>query len=241
MIDVVFISDLHLHPEEPAIQGRFNAFIDWARASVKQIYILGDFFNAWSGDDSINDWSRAIALQIRNLVDSGIAVFYMHGNRDFLLGIQFARLSGWIILPEPCLIQLGELSVLLVHGDRYCTLDTSHQRFRRLTRNKLFSLLFLRLPLALREKMVNKVRTLSQSNQTKTMAQMDIVPGAVINHLSSYSVEMLIHGHTHKPGLTLHNSKGAKLKRFVLSDWDDTPQLLCYDSTKGLYFTRMNV
>lgn len=236
MIEVVFISDLHLHPEDQAIQERFNQFLEWARGSVKNIYILGDFFHAWAGDDTIDEWSRGIAHQLFSLKKQGINVFYMHGNRDFLLGKSFAKLAGWTILPEPTVIQLGQEKILLVHGDRYCTKDRAHQRFRLLTRNKLFSTLFLSLPLKYRKRLVNQVRYHSQMNQNKSMEEMDVVSDAVIKHMLYSQVTQLIHGHTHKPGVISYQHKGQKLTRYVLSDWDDKPLLLCYDNTKGLYF-----
>lgn len=233
MIEAVFISDLHLHPEMPDIQARFNQFVVWAKNnSIKKVYILGDFFHAWPGDDFINEWSRDIASQLRGLTEHGSQLFYMHGNRDFLLGKEFSYISGWTVLKEPALIQLGEEHVLLVHGDRYCTKDTAHQRFRKLTRNRLFSWLFLNLPLNYRLNLVDKVRQMSQGNTTKTMDQMDVVSESVTKHMKQFHVATLIHGHTHKPGLTCYDN----LKRYVLSDWDDIPLLLCYDNTKGLYF-----
>ena len=239
MTEVVFISDLHLHPDDKDILDRFNDFIIWAKSSVKSIYILGDFFHAWAGDDSINDWSLGIAKQLNSISSQGISLYYMHGNRDFLLGKVFADLAGWNILSEPTIIQLGQEKVMLAHGDRYCTNDKAHQRFRLLTRNRLFTKLFLSLPLSYRERLVNKVRTLSQSNQTKTMAEMDVVPESVIKHMSEYKISTLIHGHTHKPGLTNHHNNSQELKRYVLSDWDDSPSILCYDNTIGIYFTQI--
>lgn len=238
MIDAVFISDLHLHPDDVGILNRFDAFLSWAQDSVKSIYILGDFFHAWPGDDSIDDWSRSIALKLSNLKQQGITLYYMHGNRDFLLGKTFAKLAGLQVLSDPTVIKLGEERVLLSHGDRYCTKDISHQRFRLLTRNLLFSTLFLCLPLSFRQKLVNKVRDISLSNTTKSMDEMDVVADAVIKHMNSYQLFILIHGHTHRPGLTEYNNNSRKLQRYVLSDWDDTPRFLCYDRTKGIYFAQ---
>lgn len=238
MIDVVFISDLHLHPEDKEIQYRFNTFIAWAKQSVKAIYILGDFFHAWAGDDSINSWSQGIANQLQDLRSIGIDLYFMHGNRDFLIGKKFASLAGLKILSEPTLIQLGE-KVLLVHGDRYCTKDKAHQRFRRLTRNRIFTTLFLSLPLKYREQLVNKVRNMSLKNNNKTLEEMDVVAEAVIKHMSRYKITSLIHGHTHKPGITKYNFNAQILTRYVLSDWDDRPQILCYDNTNGIYLTHL--
>lgn len=235
MIEVVFISDLHLHPQHPDIQERFTRFLAWAKKhTVKKIYILGDFFHAWAGDDSIDEWSKAIALQLNQLVQHGIELLYMPGNRDFLLGQKFADYAGWTILPEPTFLHLNGEKIMLAHGDRYCSKDKSHQRFRTLTRNRLFTWLFLKLPLNYRFSLVNKVRHISQNNNNKTMEQMDVVKESVQSHMQYCNVSVLIHGHTHKPGL----HQEGDLKRYVLSDWDDTPLLLCYDCSKGIYFRR---
>lgn len=237
-IEAVFISDLHLHPDDLSIQKRFNDFIVWAGQWVNTVYILGDFFHAWPGDDDLCPWSRQIAHQLNELTERGIRLFYLPGNRDFLLGNVFAQLAGWTVMKEPTMINLGDNKVMLVHGDGYCTKDINHQRFRRLTRNRLFKSLFLRLPLKYRLRLVSKVRQLSQEKGSKTMEQMDIVPAAVIKHMRKNQVRIVIHGHTHKPGLTSYPVDSTILFRYVLSDWDDTPLLLCYDDTKGLYFNQ---
>lgn len=238
MISVVFISDLHLHPNEPEIQDRFNAFIEWAKISVKKVVILGDFFHAWAGDDEMNAWSLAIANQLRDLKQHGIEVAYLHGNRDFLLGKVFAQHAGWEVLTEPSFIQLGKDKVMLVHGDSYCTKDRSHQRFRALTRNSVFTSLFLQLPLSWRKRLVNTVRKHSAMHHTKPLEQMDVVTESVLSHMKAHQTSLLIHGHTHRCAISTYLVDAQELKRYVLSDWDDSPQLLCYDDTKGLYFTR---
>lgn len=235
MIDTVFISDLHLHPQQLSIKAYFDSFIKWAIVSVKNVYILGDFFYAWVGDDDIDAWSLGIAEQIQYLIRHGIRVFYLHGNRDFLLGNRFAKLAGWTMIYEPAFVQLGEDKVLLMHGDSYCTKDIGHQRFRRLTRNWLFKTLFLLLPLSYRKNLVNEVRANSLSSQ-KSLEQMDVVPQTVIEHMVKQNVQILIHGHTHRYGRTIYEKNSQQLTRYVLSDWDDSPQILCYDYTKGLLF-----
>lgn len=239
MIDAVFISDLHLHPNDEAIQHRFEAFIAWAKTSVQHVYILGDFFHSWAGDDALDQWSEAIALQLHGLVDQGIKLFYMHGNRDFLLGDDFAARAGWTVLHEPTTIKLGNEQLLLAHGDRYCTKDKAHQRFRRLTRNKWFPRLFLRLPLNVRNKLVNKARAISKQGYATKSEQMDVVHKAVVQHMVRHKVHTLIHGHTHQPSVTRYEYKKQQLKRYVLSDWDDTPRILCYHNTIGLYFIQI--
>lgn len=239
MIDTVFISDLHLHAGDPQSKKYFDAFVDWARDSVKTIYILGDFFYAWVGDDSLDEWSLGVAAQLKSLSDSGISVFYMAGNRDFLLGSRFAKLSGWRVIKEPFCLQLGQEKFVLMHGDSLCTLDLAHQRFRRLTRNWLFPLLFLRLPLGYRRDLVDRIRQKSMAAQ-KSASEMDVSEEAVLEVMRQNHCQHLIHGHTHRCGLSTYEAGTETYFRYVLSDWDDIPQVLCYDYTKGLCFVRMN-
>lgn len=237
MIETVFISDLHLHHNDKEIRNRFNNFIIWAKKNtIKKIYILGDFFHAWAGDDSMNHWSRLIAAELNSLTQNGTQLFYMHGNRDFLLGEHFAKTAGWSILTDPTIVYLGNEKVLLSHGDRYCSKDTSHQLFRLLTRNRFFSYFFQSLPLRYRLKLIDKVRKISADGYKNKLDKMDVAPKAIIRHMKRFKVNTLIHGHTHKPGLTTHLSNGKEFKRYVLSDWDDSPLLLCYDYTKGFCF-----
>jgi UDP-2,3-diacylglucosamine hydrolase len=239
LFDAAFIADLHLHPQEPLIIGRFNAFIDWAAISTNSVYILGDFFHAWPGDDGLEPWSQAIAKRLQWLAAQGVAVYFMHGNRDFLLGNRFANCAGMTILPEPTVIDLDNRQILLVHGDRYCLNDKSHQWFRWLTRNRLFPKLFLYLPLQLRTRIVNKVRQHSQAMQYKTLSQMDVVLAPMIRHMQEKSVKILIHGHTHKPGLSKHVYNGIDYNQYVLSAWDDSPKILCYHESNGFKFIQM--
>lgn len=236
MKEPVFISDLHLHPEKPDILARFTQFIAWAKIHAQQVYILGDFFHAWVGDDDLTQWSLNIAKQVRSLHDSGIEVYFMHGNRDFLLGPRFAALAGWTLLTEPTYIHLDKNKIMLAHGDSYCTNDLGHQRLRRLTRNRLFSRLFLSLPLTFRQQVANQLRKHSMS-QSKSMAQMDVVESAVLQQMTKHKVHYLIHGHTHKPGLSSYKHNNQDFFRYVLSDWDDRPQILSYNNAKGLYFS----
>jgi len=236
MIEAVFISDLHLHPDEDVITHRFNQFIKWAAENTKTVYILGDFFHVWAGDDTLTSWSRAIAQQLKWLASQGVTLYFMHGNRDFLLGNRFAQLASLTILSEPAIITLNDKPVLLMHGDRYCTKDTGHQWLRRLTRNPVFPRLFQLCPQKIRSKLVQRVRDHSQTNRSKPSYQLDIVPSSMLKHMQQLNVTTLIHGHIHKPGLTTYDLQGECYKQYVLSDWDDTPLLLCNDEINGLYF-----
>ena len=236
MIDAVFISDLHLHPQEEAITQRFHTFIDWAAKNTRAVYILGDFFHVWPGDDALDPWSQSIALRLSWLASHGVSLYFMHGNRDFLLGERFMALASLTLLKEPTVITLGDTPVLLVHGDRYCTKDKGHQWLRRLTRNSIFTTLFLSLPYSMRVKIVNKVREHSQMNRGKSPLYMDVVPKDMLKHMHQLGVKVLVHGHTHKPGLTTHVYQGALYAQYVLSDWDDNPTVMCYNEVDGIYF-----
>lgn len=236
MIEAVFISDLHLNPNEHLITERFYRFVAWAATNTRSVYILGDFFHVWPGDDALDEWSGAIADQLAWLAAQGVSLYFMSGNRDFLLGDCFAKRASVQRLTEPTLITLGDERVLLVHGDRYCTQDKSHQWLRRLTRNRIFPVLFLSLPLAFRKRVVNTVRQASQANRSKSVAQMDVVLSAMLDHMHQLKVAMVVHGHTHKPGLTTHDYNDTTYRQYVLSDWDDNPLIMCYNEPLGFYF-----
>jgi len=169
----VFISDIHLHPDMPQITHRFYSFIQWAAIHTKSVYILGDFLHAWPGDDAMDTWSGAIADQLAWLSSQGVSVYFMSGNRDFLVGKRFLVRANMQRLLESTVIQLGDEHVLLVHGDRYCTRDTKHQWLRRLTRNRVFTGLFLSLPYTWRARIVNQVREYSQMNQQKLLGSVN--------------------------------------------------------------------
>lgn len=235
-IEAVFISDLHLHPENVAIQERFNQFVHWARQHVQSVYILGDFFHVWPGDEALDAWSIPILEQLAQFTTSGIPVYFMPGNRDFLIGEHFIKASGVTLLEEPCVIRLHDEKILLMHGDAYCTNDKSHQWLRRLTRNRIFPKLFLKLPYAIRSRLVNSVRARSQANHSKPDSAFVIMPSVMIKHMQSLDVTTIIHGHIHKPGLSHYTNKGQYYRQYVLSDWDDIPSIVCYDETNGFYF-----
>ena len=236
MIEAVFISDLHLHPGESIITERFQRFTSWAATNTRSVYILGDFFHVWAGDDAFDAWSASIASQLAGLAEKGVALYFMRGNRDFLLGDLFAKRAHVEMLTEPSLITLGGERVLLVHGDRYCTLDKGHQWLRRLTRNTIFPTVFLRIPLAWRNHLVNTIRKTSQANRNKPASTMDVVPAVMLEHMKQANVEIVVHGHTHKPGLTTYHCNTGTYKQYILSDWDDNPKILCYNESLGFYF-----
>lgn len=235
MNEAVFISDLHLHPIDHSILNRFQDFVLWARYHTRSIYILGDFFHVWAGDDTIDQWAQQIGLQLAQLSQHGIPVYFMCGNRDFLLGQRFYSMARVIALPDPYCIQIGQKNILLTHGDRYCTADQNHQRLRLLTRNRWFPILFQWLPRRLRQNIVATVRIKSQQKQL-SMQAMDVVKSSLLSHLAQYGVDTVIHGHTHRPGLTVHHTPEKVVQQYVLSDWDSSPQILCYNDHDGFFY-----
>lgn len=235
MNEAVFISDLHLNPQQPDIFKKFQTFVHWAETRTKAIYILGDFLHVWPGDDAIDAWSEGIIALLLRLHARGILVYFMPGNRDFLLGSQFLQQTKMIPLDEPAVITLGDQRVLLVHGDRYCTNDRSHQLFRKLTRSRHFKQYFLRLPYTVRTKLVNQVRHHSQYNKRKPLATMQIVVKDMVAEMHKHNVLIIIHGHIHQPGLTIHQQSGAAFHQYVLSDWDENPTILCYNRSNYIF------
>ncbi|KTD17170.1 UDP-2,3-diacylglucosamine diphosphatase [Legionella jordanis] len=235
MLEAVFISDLHLHPKDEAITARFISFIDWASTNTKSLYILGDFFHAWAGDDDMDEWSKTIAQGLNSLSQKAVKIYYIHGNRDFLLGQCFAELAGITILPEPSMFQCSE-PVMLVHGDRYCSNDKGHCWLRKITRNPIFPKIFLSLPLRFRKQIVNTMRMRSKGNSPKGLEQMDVVTETMLQHLKDCNAKIVIHGHIHKPGLRNHEYNNSNYSQYVLSDWDNRPEILGYDKTLGFRF-----
>lgn len=217
----LFISDLHLATDTPQASARFERFIRETAAGAAALYILGDFFEAWVGDDDLADPFHArIAGLLRQLTDTGTAVRFMHGNRDFLIGADFCAATGVQLLPDPCLVDLYGTPTLLTHGDQYCTDDIAYQAFRRQMRDPAYQATLLAKPLAERKAMARALRQQSTlAKDGKMEAIMDVNPGAVAASLRGYGYPRLIHGHTHRPGRHLHTVDGHACERWVLPDW----------------------
>lgn len=240
MLEAVFISDLHLQEISSTSLASFKHFLTKLPQKTHSLYILGDFFHAWCGDDNIEPWSQSIIQTLKAATLEGMAIYLMQGNRDFLLGSTFAALTGVTLLSDPHVIILGNERVLLAHGDKYCTQDKTHQYFRALTRNALFPRLFTCLPLSLRKKIVGGVRKFSVNKQRVSRKAIDVVKDAFLTDMKKWDAGTLIHGHTHKPGSFLYIYENKKYSRYILSDWDDKPVALCYDKSKGYYFDQIN-
>jgi len=218
-----FIADLHLSPARPDITALFLQFLRQQAPNADALYILGDLFDAWIGDDDNSDFAQSIQAALAELTQQGVAVYFIAGNRDFLIGPSFAKRTGVTLLTEASVIDLYGCRTLIMHGDSLCTDDVSYQRFRRIIRHPWLTKLLLRLPLAWRMRIANKLRANSATQKPLTDAQlkiMDVNQCAVEEAMQQHQVQWLIHGHTHRPNIhqvTLANQ--ALAQRIVLGDW----------------------
>lgn len=216
----LFIADLHLQTEEPAITAGFLRFLRGEAKSADALYILGDLFEAWIGDDDPNPLHREMAAAIHALVDSGVPCYFIHGNRDFLVGPRYARESGMTLLPEEQVLDLYGRKVLIMHGDTLCTDDTGYQAFRAKVHTPWIQKVFLALPLFIRNRIAARMRAGSKAaNSSKSMTIMDVNPQAVVNVMEKHHVQWLIHGHTHRPDVHTLVANGEPARRVVLGAW----------------------
>lgn len=216
----LFIADLHLCTEEPAITAGFLRFLAGEARQADALYILGDLFEAWIGDDDPNPLHREMAAAIKALVDSGVPCFFIHGNRDFLIGKRFARESGMTLLPQERVLELYGRRVLIMHGDTLCTDDAGYQAFRAKVHQPWLQTLFLALPLFIRKRVAARMRAGSKAaNSSKSLAIMDVNKHAVVAEMEKYRVQWLIHGHTHRPDLHALTVNGEPAFRVVLGAW----------------------
>ncbi|MFN3771502.1 MAG: UDP-2,3-diacylglucosamine diphosphatase [Ectopseudomonas guguanensis] len=218
---ILLISDLHLEEKRPDITRAFLHFLATRARQAETLYILGDFFEVWIGDDGMTLFQHEIAGALRTLSDAGTRIYLMHGNRDFLIGRRFCREAGCTLLSDPHKVQMGGEPVLLMHGDSLCTLDVSYMKLRRWLRNPLSLLILRNLPLATRQKLARKLRNESRA-QTRMKASeiVDVTPEEVVRVMGEYGVRTLIHGHTHRPAVHELEVNGQPARRIVLGDWD---------------------
>ena len=218
---ILLISDLHLEQERPDISRAFLHFLETRATQAEVLYILGDFFEVWIGDDAISPFQRSIAQALRQLSDSGTRIYLMHGNRDFMLGKAFCREAGCTLLKDPSVVELGGEKVLLMHGDSLCTQDAAYMKLRRWLRNPLSLFILRNLPLATRHKLARKLRNESRA-QTRMKASdiVDVTPDEVPRIMAAHGVRTLIHGHTHRPAVHQLMLDDQPARRIVLGDWD---------------------
>lgn len=218
---ILLISDLHLEQQRPDITRAFVHFLQTRARQAEALYILGDFFEVWVGDDAMEPFQHEIASALRELADSGTRLYLMHGNRDFMLGQGFCQLAGCTLLSDPCRVSFNGEPVLLMHGDSLCTSDAAYMRMRRLLRNPLSLWLLRHLPLAKRHALARKLRKESQlQTRQKAASIIDVTPSEVPRLMAKYGVRTLIHGHTHRPASHTLEVNGQTAQRIVLGDWD---------------------
>jgi len=226
----LFISDLHLDAERPDIGKQFLEFMASEARTAEALYILGDLFESWVGDDDPNEHYGEMKAAIRALVDAGVPVYFMHGNRDFMIGADFARETGVEILPDPHPLNLYGKSVVLSHGDAMCTDDLEYQQVRMMARNPEWQAMMLAKPLAERLAFAAHARQQSQArNATLSDEIMDVNQREVEKLLSESGAQILLHGHTHRPAVHDVNVDGRATKRIVLGDWYDQGSILRWD------------
>lgn len=218
---ILLISDLHLQEERPDITRAFLDLLATRARSAQALYILGDFFEAWIGDDAMTPYQASICQALRALSDTGTQVFLMHGNRDFLIGQAFCKAAGATLLPDPSVVELGGEQVLLMHGDSLCTRDEGYMKLRRYLRNPVSLWVLRHLPLRTRHKLARKLRSESRA-QTRMKANdiVDVTPEEVPRVMQQHGVRTLVHGHTHRPAIHKLMVGDAPARRIVLGDWD---------------------
>ena len=227
----LFLSDLHLSPARPKAAAAFLAFAAGPARIAGAVYILGDLFDRWFGDDQLAEpFVAAIAQALRGISDAGVPLYIGHGNRDFLLGSQFALVTGATMLPETQVLDLAGVRTLLCHGDELCTDDVAYQRYRRRVRNPALQRRLLRLPYWARRALASWLRRMSRDESAlKAEAIMDVNEQAVADAFRAHSVQRMIHGHTHRPARHIHDVDGTTRERWVLADWHDRGQYLAVD------------
>ncbi|MDX1507105.1 MAG: UDP-2,3-diacylglucosamine diphosphatase [Woeseiaceae bacterium] len=226
----LFISDLHLEAERPDIGRQLLDFLDGEAASAEALYILGDLFESWVGDDDPDEHYAEIKAALKKLVDSGVPVYFMHGNRDFMVGVDFAHETGVQILPDPYEVELYGDSVLLSHGDALCTDDEEYQQVRAMTRNPEWQAMMLAKPLEERLAFAAQARAQSQARGAELADEiMDVNADAVKQTIAKHGVDILLHGHTHRPAVHDVDVNGRSATRIVLGDWYEQGSVVRWD------------
>lgn len=217
----LFVADVHLCESRPDAAARFFSFLNSTARAASQLYILGDLFETWVGDDCLDSpLPQTVAGLLSDLNSQGVRVFFMHGNRDFMLAQRYAVLCGMTLLDDPVVVDVCGTATLLTHGDALCTDDTAYQRFRRIVRNPLLQKILRALPLWLRQGLASRARAGSEyAKAHKPYAIMDVNPHAVADLFGRHDAKRMIHGHTHRPGSHTIVENGEKYERWVLPDW----------------------
>lgn len=229
---ILFVSDLHLSPRSPGATCLFLDFLAGRARQAEQLYILGDLFEAWIGDDDIDDpYQARIVTALRAASDAGLAISLMHGNRDFLLGDSFAARTGVRLIADPYILSTAEWQFVLAHGDALCLDDTEYMAFRAQVRDPAWQAALLAKPLAERRTIAAHMREVSETSQrAKENPYTDLQPAATEDFLRQHGYATFIHGHTHQPATHDHIVDGIHVERWVLADWhEDRGECLVWD------------
>ena len=240
-MQTLFIADLHLSDHTPDLTALCVQFLRDHAASAAALYILGDLFEAWTGDDDDSHTAQQIANEIK-IFSQNAPVYFVAGNRDFLLGNAYASRANMQILPEQSIISLNQKNILITHGDEMCADDQAYQRFRKIIRNRWLDKILLSLPFAWRKRIAQKMRQTSQQRKQHThhYALSDVTESGVQAAFEKYSnINMIIHGHTHRPNIHIHQLDNYQIIRYVLPDWKNGQGgYLAVDET-GFQFFRL--
>ncbi len=236
-MSTLFISDLHLSPDKPDLTQITVSFLQAQSSNIEALYILGDLFNTWIGDDIVPPEFEPLISQLQHLQQSGIKSYFMAGNRDFMVGKQFSQLVGCQLLDDSHIIDLYGTPTLLLHGDTLCIDDIAYQRYRRWSRNRLLQRCFLRLPGNCRQGISDRIKQQSQQQKRqKSAIIMDVNQAEVKRTMQKFKVAQLIHGHTHRPAIHELQLKGVKARRIVLGDWENEVSYLKVNANKCYQF-----
>ena len=221
-----FISDLHLSENTPSVTEGFFEFLKTAAQELSHLYILGDLFEAWVGDDNDSELATNVMQEINHATRNGLEIFFIHGNRDFLCGQKFAEQSNLTLLPDPFFLNFFDQKIALSHGDNFCTEDLEYIKFKKEVRSEKWQQEFLQKPLDDRLNIASNMRDASQKNNSnKDISIMDVTPNAIQEFFAEHRIDLLIHGHTHRPNTHQINSG----TRIVLGDWHKTGWCLMLD------------
>ena len=232
-----FISDLHLDETRPHTTALFQSFVEDLKDNDPQteLYILGDLFESWIGDDYENELHDEVKTTLKSLTESGIKVFFLYGNRDFLIGKEFLSETGVELLIDPFLLKSNGKTILLTHGDQMCIDDVEYQTFRSIVRNPDWQKDFLNFPISKRLKIAGETKDASkQSKQEKSMEIMDVNEEEVLRVFKQHEVNTMIHGHTHRPMKHELKIDGRLCSRYVLGDWNETSAMVLLWSKESL-------
>jgi UDP-2,3-diacylglucosamine hydrolase len=231
----LFISDLHLSPERPAIIDLFIRFCNEVAPQAERLYILGDLVEYWIGDDDNAEGLQPAFAALAALAGRGVEIYFMAGNRDFLIGEELATRCNFSIIPDPHLVMLSDQPVLLSHGDSLCVDDVEYQQFRNMVRKPEWQQDFLARPLAEREAIALSMREKSrQATSLKDEIIMDVNQQAVEKMMLEHDTRLLIHGHTHRPAIHRFELAAVEVQRIVLADWYETAGYLCLEDTQAI-------